>query len=395
MSKITTPLLVEDFYRTKLSLDVNPTWDIELTVTAPPANTKGFIIVDPESEANRERMYYHNVIGNIIYVKWVNRVNPKEHFAQDNVQINDTSLIFNYLSRLQSTTFYVEQLTALGINVWWGPVLKWIETVSVADTPLTVTDAATNYIYYKGSTNEIKSAIAEATVTTDKWIIVADVVAASWSITSISYRKNWLTTWISIDTVTLTWTVGLVDTYTILFTDGTSSTFNVTNWSNIASIDYTSSVLNVDTYTVTLTNWGTTTFEVTNGTSIASIAKTWTVGLVDTYTITLTDGDTSNTFEVTNWTDWAWVPAWWTTSEILIKKSNTDNDTEWSLKYNLSAIVAPTATDDSVAWYSVWSEWIDITADTSYKCVDATVAAAIWVSTSWWWVAFSTLYLYS
>jgi hypothetical protein len=63
-------------------------------------------------------MYYHNVSGNVIYVKGVNRVNPKEHFALDKVQINDTSLVFNYLSKNQSTTFYIEQLSALDINIW-------------------------------------------------------------------------------------------------------------------------------------------------------------------------------------------------------------------------------------------------------------------------------------
>ena len=61
----------------------------------------------------------------------------------------------------------------------------------------------------------------------------------------------------------------------------------------------------VDTYTITFTDGQTTTFTVTNGAKgdtgngIASIEKTSTVGLVDTYTITYTDGTTS-TFAVTN-----------------------------------------------------------------------------------------------
>jgi len=45
---------------------------------------------------------------------------------------------------------------------------------------------------------------------------------------------------------------------------------------------------------------------------------------------------------------------------------------------NFAAIVAPTATDDTAAGYSVGSTWIDVTADKSYICVDATATAAIW-----------------
>ena len=68
---------------------------------------------------------------------------------------------------------------------------------------------------------------------------------------------------------------------------------------NILRIDKTATSGLVDTYTITLTDGTTTTFNVTNGSSIATIEKTATVGMVDTYTITLTDGSTS-TFEVTN-----------------------------------------------------------------------------------------------
>ena len=73
----------------------------------------------------------------------------------------------------------------------------------------------------------------------------------------------------------------------------------------IQSIRKTSTSGLVDTYTITYTDGQTTTFTVTNGAKgdtgngIASIEKTSTVGLVDTYTITYTDG-TTTTFTVTN-----------------------------------------------------------------------------------------------
>lgn len=103
----------------------------------------------------------------------------------------------------------------------------------------------------------------------------------------------------SISTIEKTSTSGLVDTYTVTLTDGSQTTFTVTNGSSIESITKTSTSGLTDTYTVTLTNGETSTFQVTNAKSITSIDKTSTSGLVDTYTITYNDGTTS-TFTVTN-----------------------------------------------------------------------------------------------
>lgn len=77
-----------------------------------------------------------------------------------------------------------------------------------------------------------------------------------------------------IASVELTSTSGLVDTYTITFTDGNTTTFNVTNGQDgidgqdgngIASIQKTSTSGLVDTYTITFDNGNTETFTVTNG----------------------------------------------------------------------------------------------------------------------------------
>jgi len=53
-----------------------------------------------------------------------------------------------------------------------------------------------------------------------------------------------------------------------------------------------------------------------------------------------------------------------------------------AVQNNFIATVAPTATDDSVAGYSVGSMWVDVTANISYVCVDSTATAAIWVKTT-------------
>ena len=177
-----------------------------------------------------------------------------------------------------------------------------------------------------------------------------------------------------ITSITKTGTVGLVDTYTITYTDNTTFTFTVTNGADgspgtpgapgtngtdgngIASITKTGTAGLVDTYTITYTDNTTSTFTVTNGADgspgapgtpgtngtdgngIASITKTGTAGLVDTYTITYTDNTTS-TFTVTNGADGQQgtpgtngqgVPTGGTAGQVLTKVDGTDYNTQWS-----------------------------------------------------------------
>lgn len=147
-----------------------------------------------------------------------------------------------------------------------------------------------------------------------------------------------------IVSIVKTATAGLVDTYTITYSDATTSTFNVTNGKDgingqdgadgadgvgIASIAKTGTQGLVDTYTITMTNGTTYTYQVTNGkdgedgadgqdgtdgVGIVSITKTSTAGLVDTYTILLTNG-TTTTFTVTNGSDATQVQSDWSQSD--------------------------------------------------------------------------------
>lgn len=71
---------------------------------------------------------------------------------------------------------------------------------------------------------------------------------------------------------------------------------------SIKGITKTSTSGLADTYTITLTDGTTSTFSVTNGKGVSSISKTGTSGLVDTYTIKFND-DTESTFTVTNGAD--------------------------------------------------------------------------------------------
>lgn len=68
---------------------------------------------------------------------------------------------------------------------------------------------------------------------------------------------------------------------------------------NIKSVEKSATSGLTDTYTITLTDGSKSSFNVTNGKGISSISKTVTNGLVDTYTITYND-ETASTFTVTN-----------------------------------------------------------------------------------------------
>ena len=68
-----------------------------------------------------------------------------------------------------------------------------------------------------------------------------------------------------ISTVAKTGTSGLVDTYTITFTNGNTTTFTVANGNGVDRIELTSTSGAVKTYTIYYTNGTTSTFDVTDG----------------------------------------------------------------------------------------------------------------------------------
>ena len=122
-------------------------------------------------------------------------------------------------------------------------------------------------------------------------------------------------TGISVKSITKTKTEGNVDTYTITFSNNTTSTFTVTNGVDgddadaltVTNVSIKSSANNVDTYEISFSDGYTTTFTVTNGKngenlSVISINKESTDGKYDTYKISFSD-DSYQTFIVKNGED--------------------------------------------------------------------------------------------
>ena len=99
---------------------------------------------------------------------------------------------------------------------------------------------------------------------------------------------------VGISSIVKASTEGLVDTYVIAYTDGTTTTFTVTNGSVITIVD--------DKWCINGEDTGVSAIGAT-GNGIESVTLTSSAGLVDTYTITFTDG-TTTTFDVTVAATW-------------------------------------------------------------------------------------------
>ena len=109
----------------------------------------------------------------------------------------------------------------------------------------------------------------------------------------------------SIDSVEFYSTSGLTDVYHVNFSDGTYTSFSVTNGAQIDYIAKTATAGLTDTYTVYLTDGTNTTFNVINGRGITSITEvdvTHTAGHTDIYRFNFNDGD-SYTYSVYNGTN--------------------------------------------------------------------------------------------
>jgi hypothetical protein len=52
------------------------------------------------------------------------------------------------------------------------------------------------------------------------------------------------------------------------------------------------------------------------------------------------------------------------------------------IKHKIGAAVDPTTAEDDTAGYSVGSVWINTTANSAWRCVDASTGAAVWLSTT-------------
>lgn len=228
-------LKVENLYNTTITSVgwIPSSGDCDFTVAVAPENTNWFIIISPDNPTRREIMYYHDVVGNRIYVRWENRKSPKAHAATETVKMNDVAEIFNYFSDMVSQLFYTEKTGWLTVKVWWGYTSYNGSTVTVPDTNLTLTDNATNYIKYDYPTNVVSAS------TSSGGNVKVVVTTVSGAITNISYR-NAKESFIDFS-VTIEWALPdqSWNAWKVLITDGTNISWWVCNLPRTIGVDKT------------------------------------------------------------------------------------------------------------------------------------------------------------
>jgi hypothetical protein len=179
----TQTLLFQNSYKTLLTEPITSLWDIDFTLAEAPRYNKWFIVISPNSTIDKEILFFDSKDWARVFVKWVNRDDPKEHIAWEIVQINDVAEIFNFLSQNLATTFYLEKTWNLSVKVWGWNVLVDNEDFVVWDTNIDLADWVTTYICYDHLNNDVFSSL------TQENIVMAVVTTAWWEITNIGYRN--------------------------------------------------------------------------------------------------------------------------------------------------------------------------------------------------------------
>lgn len=249
-----TQLQLQDFYSTVITepSGIPATGDFDFTVAVAPQYNNGFIVVSANNSTLRDVFYFHNRVGNRLYVRKENRLTGnKAHTVNESVQINDTANIFNYFSDMISQAFFVEKTWGLNVRVNGWYVTYNGNVVAVGDQNLTLADNTTNYIKYDYPTNTISFN------GTNSGNVKAVVTTLSWVITSIVYR-NPKESYIDF-TVAITWALPSQawNAGKALVTDGTNVSWWVpsglrTNMFTTQSITATNGSPNI---TVFNTDW--------------------------------------------------------------------------------------------------------------------------------------------
>ena len=289
-----TKLQLQDFYSTTITepSGIPASGDFNFTVTTAPTYTSGFIVISANNSTLRDVFYFHNRIGNRIYVRAEGRLTGnKAHIVGEAVQINDTANIFNYFSDMIAQAFLVEKTGGLSVRINGGYVLYNGNVVAVPDTTLTLTNNTINYVKYNFPSN------TTTVDTADTGNVKVAITTLSGVITNIDYRQI-KEAYIDFS-VAITWALPSQtgNAGKILVTDGTNiswgttnalrsnlgtaQSITATNASTAITVADTTGWTNGATITGTGITWGTTIVSfVANTSAVLSANYTGTTGTV-------------------------------------------------------------------------------------------------------------------
>ena len=180
-----TQLKVENFFDTVLSnLSIPWSGDITLTLGQIPSYSRGIVIISPDNPSQREVCYFHNAVGNTIYITGTNRINPKTHAKNEVVRMNDVAEYFNYLSNNTSQAFYIERTSDTTINVFGGDIMMNSIQYTLSDTVINLTIDGTYYIWFDVWTQLIAMYSSQV-----PQLVTRAVLTKLWNNFLISYKK--------------------------------------------------------------------------------------------------------------------------------------------------------------------------------------------------------------
>lgn len=186
---------VQNLYKTTLSANMaaispsgDPLTEYTFTLTVPPTNTSGWLIIDFTDSSKRDLIYYHNVVGSTVTYYRKNRdllgtgAISIQHDQGAFVQINDFAQLFNYLFDNVDDFGFVEDAGTNKVFVKWGKLFTGSWYVTVSDYTSSAISNGTNYIIFNYATNDFQVVTSFSGLV---YMLLATVTVSAWEVTSI------------------------------------------------------------------------------------------------------------------------------------------------------------------------------------------------------------------
>lgn len=314
--------IAENNYQQYIQRDVlaNEVGEIEVDVWVAPTSNYWWLIIEPNSTANREEIFYHRTLWTSIFFYDVNRTWAKNHNNGSLITLNNAAGIYNFLDKDNENIFFWYKTSTTDLEIFWWYIVDALgaqfEISNTNTSTLSLTNNALNYIYVWTLDAWVSYELLSTTTQSNDDFVVLEVTKdASWLITLVNeWRQRWQ--WIS--TNGWAWSVTSVQWWTNITVDNTDPDNPIVNADTLTTADVTEAVDNnyiTDAEKVIV--WNT------------SWTNTWDQTISDA-TITTTDITTNNvttlkhwfapklSWVVTDYLDWTWnfstPPAGWATA---------------------------------------------------------------------------------
>lgn len=197
--------VAENFYQQYIQRELltNEVGEIELDVGVAPSSNYGWLIIEPNSNANREEIFYHRILWTSIFFYDINRTWAKSHDNWSMIVLNNTAWIYNFKEKDNENIFFSYLTWSDSLEIFWGYIVdfEWVqfEIQNTNTSTLSLTNNALNYIYVWTTDEWLSYELIATTIQSDDNFVVKEVTLdAIWNITLVEeWRQRWQ--WIFTD----------------------------------------------------------------------------------------------------------------------------------------------------------------------------------------------------